>query len=76
MTLKSDSIKWAIEFIDHHSDGDIFPPVPEISAISNQPDGLPKAMSNRQIGDCSPQPFRRFLVSKPQSTEEMSWAVC
>ena len=64
MTLKSDSIKWAIEFIHRHSDGDIFPHIPEISAISNQPDGLIKEMSNRQLDAFSPQPFRRFLVPK------------
>ena len=64
MTLKTDSIKWAIEFIHRHSDGDIFPHIPEISVISKRPDGLINAISNRPLGDISPQPFRRFLVPK------------
>ena len=64
MTLKGDSIKWAIEFIDRHSDGDIFPHIPEISAIARQSDALAGAISKMQLSDLSPQPYRRFLVPK------------
>ena len=64
MTLNSDSIRWAIEFIDRHSDGDIFPPIPEISAISAQPEDLINALANKPLGNFQPQPYRRFIVPK------------
>ncbi len=64
MTLNSDSVKWAIDFIDRHSDGDIFPPTPEISAISAQPEGLINALANKPLKDFKPQPCRRFIVPK------------
>ncbi len=69
MTLQSDSLKWAIDFIDRYSDGDIFPSVPEISAIAKQPDGLIHALSNKPLTNFDPQPCRRFIVP----TDELSY---
>ena len=66
MELQPESIKWAIEFIDRHSDGDIFPPIPEISAIMKQPDGLIRDLSNKPLSQLQSQPFRRFLVPKDE----------
>ena len=64
MKLQSDSIKWAIEFIARHSEGDIFPPIPEFSTISANPDGLIGEIAKSPIGDLKPQPCRRFIVPK------------
>ena len=64
MTLNSDSLAWAIEFIDRHSDGDIFPRIPEISAVSAQPEDLINALADKPLADFNPQPCRRFIVPK------------
>ena len=64
VTLNSDSLKWAIQFIDRHSDGDIFPSIPEISAIKSQPEELIEALANKPLGNFRPQPCRRFIVPK------------
>ena len=64
MTLNGDSIRWAIESINRHSDGDLFPPIPEISAIGAQPDGLISELENKPLGNFLPQPCRRFIVPK------------
>ena len=64
MTLQPDSIKWAVDFIDRHSDGDIFPPISEFSTISANPNGLIDELAKRPISDFEPQPCRRFIVPK------------
>ena len=64
MTLHPDSVRWAIEFTNRHSDGDIFPAIPEISAISAQPEGLVSALSCKPLGNFEPQANRRFIVPK------------
>ena len=64
MTLKPASIKWAVEFVDRHSDGDIFPRVPEFSTISANPDGLTNELTKKPVGEFEPQPCRRFIVPK------------
>ena len=64
MTLKPDSIKWAVEFVNRHSDGDIFPRVLEFSAIAANPDGLIDELTKKPVGEFDPQPCRRFIVPK------------
>ena len=64
MTLKPDSIRWAVEFVDRHSDGDIFPRIPEFSTISANPDGIIDELTKRPVGDFEPLPCRRFIVPK------------
>ena len=64
MVLHKDSIIWAIEFIKRHSDGDIFPPIPEVSAIGTNPDDLADALTKKPLGSFKPQPCRRFIVPK------------
>ena len=64
MTLTDSSVRWAIELMSNHSDGDIFPPIREFSAFSAQPQGLIDALANAPIGDFPPQPCRRFIVPK------------
>ena len=31
--LSEDAIRWAVDFVHNHSDGDLFPKTPEINAI-------------------------------------------
>jgi len=38
MTLSKDSIEWSIEFIEKHSDGDLFRKICELGAISELKD--------------------------------------
>lgn len=64
MKLNSKSIKWAIEFTTRHSDGDIFPPLPEISAVDELRDNLTNSLASDHIEKIKPQPFRRFLVPR------------
>ena len=42
------------------------PPIPEISAIRKQPDGLISDLANTPLGKLEPQPCRRFLVPKDE----------
>lgn len=62
--VDSDAIQWAIEFLITHSDGDIFPHVPEISALAENPSELIAALSSRPLRELTPQPCRRFDVPK------------
>lgn len=62
MTLNTTSISWAIKFINCHSDGDIFPPTPEISAIVTDPDRLIDILANKSLSELHPQSCRRFIV--------------
>ena len=64
MKLNSKSIKWAVEFVVRHSDGDIFPPLPEISAVGELVDNIVNSLGMDHIETIKPQPFRRFLVPK------------
>ena len=65
MTLHEDSIEWAVKFLSRHSDGDIFPPVPELTALSACSEDLIAAFVNRPLRSTfPPQPFRRFVVPK------------
>ena len=62
--LQPDSIKWAIDCINRHSDGDIFPKIPEISAVADNPDPLISTLSSQAVGNFKPLPCRRFIVPK------------
>ncbi len=64
MTLDPTSIAWAIEFLMRNSDGDIFPSIPEMSALSRHPEALINALANESLSTCQPQPCRRLLVPK------------
>jgi retron-type reverse transcriptase len=66
MTLTSDSIKWAIDFTQRHSDGDIFPSIIELLAISSDPNGLIEALKDKPLTNFAPQSCRRFIVPKDE----------
>jgi retron-type reverse transcriptase len=66
MTLNRDSIKWAIDFVSDHSDGDLFPKIIEISAICAKSDEFIKEIENKPLTDFPPKPCRRFIVPKDE----------
>ncbi len=61
--LEDDSIVWAIESIAQQSDGDLFPPIPEIDSIQDNSAFLVSELTKRFPG-IQPLPSRRFIVPK------------
>ena len=68
MTLTSDSIRWAINFLYHHSDGDLFPKVLEMDAIYNMAEEFIKNVENQNLDleHFKPGSCRRFIVPKDE----------
>ena len=64
MTLHPDSIQWAINFLANHSDGDIFPRIPEIAAVDSHAQQLAATLSQKGLNNLGPLPCRRFLIPK------------
>jgi len=64
MSLNSDSIRWAINFVHSHSDGDLFPKIPEINAIHEMVDEFVKLIEGKDISSFSHGSCRRFIVPK------------
>ncbi len=63
MTLDDDSIEWAIESIAQQSDGDLFPPIPEIKSIQDTSAFLAPELT-RRFPNIPILPSRRFIVPK------------
>ncbi|MCH6256469.1 RNA-directed DNA polymerase [Puniceicoccaceae bacterium K14] len=68
MTLTRDSIKWAIDFVADHSDGDLFPKIKEIEAISAMTDFFINSVENKDLSSFAPKPNRRFIVPKDEKS--------
>lgn len=66
MTLSADSLEWSINFLDKHSDGDIFPKIPEISAILEKKGDFIHLVEGKQLSDFQSKPCRRFIVPKDE----------
>jgi retron-type reverse transcriptase len=68
MTLTSESLHWAVNFLYHHSDGDLFPKVLEIDAIYNMADEFVKYVENQNLDldHFKPGSCRRFIVPKDE----------
>ncbi|MCE9662969.1 RNA-directed DNA polymerase [Halomonas sp. M5N1S17] len=64
MTLRSDSIEWAIEFLTLHSDGDIFPKVLEHEAIRASADEFRAKVEGKPLTAFLAKSCRRFIVPK------------
>ena len=64
VTLDGDSVRFALDFLAHHSDGDIFPPLPELSAINDQPGALITNLTKTPLSNIPHQPSRRLPVPK------------
>ena len=66
MKLSPDSIEWSLRFLQRHSDGDIFPSIPELSAVCEDPMSLIKDLAATPLCRLPPQPSRRFIVPKDE----------
>ena len=64
--LTKDSIKWSIDFIHKHSDGDLFPKIIEINAIVKNIDQFISLTEGKDLTQFSPGACRRFLVLKDE----------
>lgn len=67
MTLDAASVEWAIDFIDQHSDGDLFPKLPESRAISECKAKFAAEVAGKALrGSFRPRACRRFIVPKDE----------
>jgi hypothetical protein len=66
MTLSSSAVEWALQFVAEHSDGDLFPPVDEVTALLSRRREFAAAVTSRQLKDIEPGPARRFIVPKDE----------
>ncbi|VGO16320.1 hypothetical protein PDESU_04911 [Pontiella desulfatans] len=66
MTLHASSIEWAIDFVADHSDGDLFPKVPEMEAIRARRGEFVSLLEGKQLSSFKPGPSRRFIVPKDE----------
>lgn len=66
MTLSRDSIEWSIEFVEKHSDGDLFPKICELDAIVALKDDFVGLVEGKQLTTFNPKPCRRFIVPKDE----------
>ena len=66
MTLNPASLEWAIDFVAAHSDGDLFPKLPEIEAAVAQKANLVALLANKPLATFKPSACRRFIVPKDE----------
>jgi retron-type reverse transcriptase len=66
MSLNSDSINWAIQFIHNHSDGDLFPKILEIDAIHEMSNEFANLISGKDLLSFPAGSCRRFIVPKDE----------
>ncbi len=66
MTLQLASVEWAIDFLSKHSDGDLFPKMPEVAAAVARRAEISNTIANRQLKDFPAGVCRRFIVPKDE----------
>lgn len=66
MTLSKDSLEWSIDFLEKHSDGDIFPKIIEIAAIRAIKDDFVQLVVGKPLTEFKPKSCRRFIVPKDE----------
>ncbi|WP_459201770.1 RNA-directed DNA polymerase [Methanococcus sp. CF] len=66
MTLNENSLKWAVDFIYNHSDGDLFPKIAEIEPIVIYKEDFVKLTAEKDLSQFSPGACRRFIVPKDE----------
>lgn len=66
MSLSSDSIHWAIKFVQNHADGDLFPKILEFDAINAMADEFVKLVEGKDLSSFPPGSCRRFIVPKDE----------
>ncbi len=66
MTLQAASVEWAVDFVQAHSDGDLFPKVLEIEAVVAEKAHFVKQIAGIDLGTFPPGSCRRFIVPKDE----------
>ena len=66
MTLSKDAVKWAVNFVADHSDGDLFPRVVEIAAVVGLSDQFADEIVGKPLTGFAPGAHRRFIVPKDE----------
>lgn len=64
MTLQATSLDWAINFVRLHSDGDLFPKMPEVDAIASDKNQFINQIAGVDLSTFLPGSCRRFIVPK------------
>lgn len=64
--LDGDALRWAVNFIQNHSDGDLFPKIIEINAISDKKDDFVTLIEGKDLSEFTPGACRRFIVPKDE----------
>lgn len=66
MTLQAAAVEWAIDFVQLHSDGDLFPKALEVDAIVAEKTHLVNQLAGTDLGTLPPGSCRRFIVPKDE----------
>lgn len=66
MQLTPSSVRWAIDFVANHSDGDLFPRILEFDAILAQREYFTELLAKADLNQLHPGPSRRFIVPKDE----------
>lgn len=64
--LSGDAVGWAVDFVQIHSDGDLFPKIIEMNAISDSKDQFVALIEGKDLSQFSPGACRRFIVPKDE----------
>jgi len=64
--LEKDSIIWAIQFLNKHSDGDLFPKILELEALSDKTELLSDKLCRIDLSQIEMGAHRRFIVPKDE----------
>lgn len=66
MTLGVDSLRWAVDFIFQHSDGDLFPKIQEFEAVRDRIEEFVSFIEGKPLTEFPPGAHRRFIVPKDE----------
>lgn len=66
MTLQAASINWSIDFISNHSDGDLFPKLPEMEVMIKNKSELISMIEGKMLSQFPQGACRRFIVPKDE----------
>jgi hypothetical protein len=66
MTLLAASLDWAVDFVQAHSDGDLFPKVLEVEAVAQEKAYFIGQIAGGDLGNFPPGSCRRFIVPKDE----------
>jgi retron-type reverse transcriptase len=66
MTLNRDSLDWGVDFVDRHSDGDLFPMIRELQAIKAKKADFISLVEGKPLNSFEPKECRRFIVPKDE----------